>query len=94
MRHNVRTLRGEYPPDLAWRMLVRYLYEYQYLRPGSQLTSVADPRTYFVSSTGFDADVLDPGVVDAARFDTLADAVARLCACYAVDQGRFHRAVA
>ena len=26
LRHNVRTLRGEYPAPLLWRMLVRYLF--------------------------------------------------------------------
>ena len=38
VRHNVRTLRGHYEPGQTWRMLVRYLYECQYLR----FSAVAD----------------------------------------------------
>lgn len=41
----------------------------------------------FLASTWFADDVLAPGVLDEARFDALAAAVARLCACHAVDPG-------
>ncbi len=89
VRHNIRTLRPEYARPRLWRMLVRYLYEYQYLGPGLGLSAVPDPRAYFVHSTWFDVDFLAAGVLDEARFDTLAEAVASLCACYAVDDTRF-----
>jgi hypothetical protein len=39
--------------------------------------------------TWFDADFFAPGVLDEARFDALAAAVARLCACYALDEAKF-----
>lgn len=70
-------------------MLLRYLYEYQYL--GSVLGSagIADRRAFLVHSTWFDADFFAPGVLDEARFDALAAAVARLCACYALDEAKF-----
>lgn len=41
VRHNVRTLRAQYPPARLWRMLIRYLYEYQYLG----FSAVGDPRS-------------------------------------------------
>lgn len=83
VRHNIRTLRGEYPPARRWRMLVRYLYELQYLR----FSAVADPRRFLLASTWADADLLAAGAVTRARFDALADAVAALCDGYAVEGG-------
>lgn len=85
VRHNVRTLRAQYAPPQLFRMLVRYLYEYQYLG----FSTVPDPRTYFLRSTWFDADFLETGVLDAERFAELAGAAAEICACYAVDDTRF-----
>jgi hypothetical protein len=89
VRHNVRTLRPEYPAARLWRMLVRYLYEYQYLGPGLGSHAIADPRSWLAQSTWFDADFFASGALDEPRFDALAEAVARLCACYAVDESRF-----
>jgi hypothetical protein len=89
VRHNIRTLRGEYPPDALWRMLLRYLYEYQYLGAHLRLTSVADARTFLWQSTWFTDDFVTSGVLDAARFDALAGGVARLCRAHAVDASRF-----
>jgi hypothetical protein len=85
VRQNVRSLRAEYPPARRWRMLVRHLYEYQYLR----FSAVADPRTFFLRSTWFDSDVLASGMLDEARFDALSAAVAAICDGYAVDESRF-----
>jgi hypothetical protein len=85
VRHNVRTLRADYPPARLWRMLVRYLYEYQYL----SFSAVGDPHTYFIRSTWFEEDFVATGVLDADRFETLARAVAALCGSYAVDESRF-----
>lgn len=90
VRHNIRTLRPHYLPAHLWRMLIRYLYEYQYLGPDLGLSTVPDRRVFFLRSTWFDEDFLVPGVLDVERFDALAEAVARLCACYAVDERRFN----
>lgn len=84
VRHNVRSLRHEYPPARLWRMLARFLYEYQYLG----FSAVEDARTYFLRSTWFDRDFLESGALDDASFDRLAAHVAALCACYAVDASR------
>src|SRR6185369_15579631 len=75
VRQNVRTLRTEYPPSHLWRMLIRYLFEYQYLRPHLGLTLIPDARAYFVASTWFDADFLHNGVLDEAHFAALVAAV-------------------
>src|SRR5882724_11887094 len=72
--------------------LARYLYEFQYLGPGLGSDLIADPRAFFLDSTSVDADFLAASVLDGTRFDALA-AGARLCACYAVDERRFRRAV-
>jgi hypothetical protein len=84
VRHNVRTLRPFYAPPQIWRMLIRYLYEYQYLG----LSAVEDARSYFLRSTWFDVDFLASGVLDEARFDALAGAAGDLCTCYAIDATR------
>jgi hypothetical protein len=89
LRQNVRTLRLDYDASAFWRMLVRYLYEYQYVGPRLGSPAIADPRAFFVESTWFDEDVLRAGVLDDARFDALAAAVAALCTCYAIDETRF-----
>jgi len=89
VRHNIRTLRPEYPAAALWRMLVRYLYEYQYLGSVLGSATVADRRAFLVYSTWFDADFFATGALDEARFDALAAAVTRLCACYALDERRF-----
>lgn len=85
VRHNVRSLRHEYEPARLWRMLVRHLYEYQYLR----FSDVEDRRKFFLASTWFDHDFLESGILDEARFDRLTSQVAALCSCYAVDERRF-----
>ncbi len=89
-RHNVRTLGHEYGDERAWRLLVRYLVEYQYVRPALGLTRIDDPRTFFFASTGIADELFTTGVVEESRFDDLADIVARLCACHAVDRTRLH----
>ncbi len=82
VRHNVRTLRTVYSAAQLWRMLIRYLYEYQYLA----LSAVEDKRSYFFRSTWFDADFIESGLLSVESFDGLAAAVADLCTCHAVDR--------
>ncbi len=92
VRHNIRTLRPEYPAKQLWRMLMRYLYEFQYLGPALGLSAIPDPYAYFVHSTSFYQDFLASGVLDEKRFAELSEAVARLCSCYEVDETRFRAA--
>jgi hypothetical protein len=84
-RHNIRTLRHDYAPTALWRMLVRYLYEYQYVLPALGLITLDDPYAYFAASTGFEAGFVDRGVVDRPAFFTLAERVADVCGAYRVD---------
>ena len=89
MRHNVRTLRPDYQPEQLWRMLIRYLYEYQYLGTHLALTCVADARTFLWHSTWFADDFVATGVLDGARFDALAEAMGSLCRAFSVDETQF-----
>jgi hypothetical protein len=88
VRQNVRALGHEYGPGDLWRLLVRYLFEYQYLQPALGMTAVTDPLAFFAGSTWFDRDFFAPGVLDAARVERLAAAVGRLCTSYAIDRAR------
>jgi len=85
VRHNIRTLRFVHPPAQLLRMLVRYLFELQYLR----FSEVADAYTFLARSTWFDSDFFATGLLDAGTFTALAERAAALCACYAVDESRF-----
>jgi hypothetical protein len=84
VRHNVRSLRHEYAPARLWPMLVRYLYEYQYLG----FSAVEDRRAFFLRSTWFGRDYLASGALDEPAFDRLAQHVAALCAAFTVDGRR------
>jgi hypothetical protein len=86
IRHNVRTLRFSYGPNQLFRMLVRYLFELQYLG----FSAVPDPKTFLARSTWFDADFFATGVLDPKRFVALAERAASLCACYGVSEARFN----
>jgi hypothetical protein len=85
VRQNVRALHHEYAPAARWRLLVRFLYEAQYL----SFSAVEDRRSYFLDSTGFQYDFLDSGLLDDASFDALFEAARALCEAHAVDTGRF-----
>jgi hypothetical protein len=90
VRHNVRALGADYGPAQAWRLLLRYLFEYQYLRPALGFTRIADPRTFLMTSTGMVDELFSTGIVDDPCFDDLAAIVARLCASYAIDPTKLH----
>jgi hypothetical protein len=87
VRHNIRTLRFDYAPSQLFRMLIRYLFEFQYLR----FSGVAKAQRFFVGSTWFDADFIATGILDGVSFSELVEAGAAICKCYAVDESRFSR---
>lgn len=87
-RHNVRTLRYEYPAARLWRLLIRYLYEYQYLLPHLGLTVIDDAYGYFAACTAFDADFVATGALTEERFHEITAALSQVCEAYAVDTGR------
>ncbi|MCZ2111073.1 MAG: hypothetical protein LC118_16140 [Dehalococcoidia bacterium] len=86
VRHNIRTLRSVHPPAQLFRMLMRYLFELQYLR----FSEVADAYTFLVRSTWFDRDFFATGLLDEQSFAVLDERAAALCAAYAVDESRFN----
>ena len=84
------------PDELFEPMFRIYLSTIEKLYWGRQylnlrFSAVEDRRAFFLRSTWFDADFLASGVLDGARFDALAAAVASICDCYAVDESRFVR---
>jgi hypothetical protein len=87
-RHNVRALGAEYSPAAAWRLVVRYLYEYQYLRPALGLLRVPDPWDYFAGCTGVERDLVARGVIERERFEALAALGWELLATHAIDERR------
>jgi hypothetical protein len=84
VRQNIRPLAREYAPAQLWRLLVRALYEYQYLG----FSEVPDRRAYFLANTWFARDFFASAALDEARFDALATAAHTLCAAHVVDESR------
>ena len=87
MRNNVRSLVHEYPREAFFQRLMRYAYDYQYLR----FTSIEDPRGYFLGTTWFAEQYLQPGLLSQEHFDRLFDLMAELCGLYEVDETRVRR---
>ena len=87
VRQNIRPLRSEFPAAQVLRMLVRYVYELQYLG----FSQMEDPRTYFYEMTWFEADFFDTGILDESALDELSAAAAALCLAHQVDDSRFVR---
>lgn len=85
VRQNIRELRSQNPPEQLWRMLARYLYEYQYLG----FSAVDDREDYFLRSTWFDADFIATGVMDREMFRALATGVGDICRAFQVDESKF-----
>jgi len=85
VRQNIRPLRKEYPASDVLRMLVRYVYELQYLG----FSGIEDPRTYFYEMTWFEADFFDTGILDEDRLDALSDAARALCRAHEIDEDKF-----
>ena len=84
VRQNVRPLAREFGAAQLWRLLVRALYELQYL----EFSEVPDRRAYFLASTWFARDFFTCGALDEGRLDDLAAAARALCTAHAVDETR------
>src|SRR6056297_1825029 len=84
VRNNVGSRLLDYAPEHALTHLMRAVYEYQYL----ELSSIRDPRAWFMDSTWFEALFIAPRIVDEADFDRLAGRIGRICACYSIDADR------
>jgi hypothetical protein len=65
--------------------LARYAYELQYLH----LSRVPDAMDYFLDSTWFGEQFVEPGIITLARFAELAEAVRAVCATYSIDEDAF-----
>ncbi|MEW6272449.1 MAG: hypothetical protein AB1689_24465 [Thermodesulfobacteriota bacterium] len=90
VRQNVRPLAAAYRPEQLWRLLVRYLYELQYLA----FSEVPDARRYFLECTGFARDFFATRALDEERFAALAEAAEALCTAHRVAEGRLRPASA
>jgi len=89
VRQNIRPLAREYQPSQLWRLLVRALYELQYLG----FSEIPDPRRYFLQSTWFERDFFACGALDEQRFEALAAAAHAICAAHTIDEARLHPVV-
>ena len=84
VRYNVRWRGGEYLPEALWRLLIRNLYEFQYLR----FACLDDPERYFRNATGIEAELVESRVVSTERLSALLAATTAVCDSFAIDRAR------
>lgn len=84
VQENVRCLRAEHPPGRRVRLLVRYVYEAQYLSAHLGMTHVPDPLDHLLALTGLEADLLGPGLLTLEDLCTLLERTAELCGSFEV----------
>lgn len=84
VRNNVGSRLLDYAPEQALTHLLRVAYEFQYLG----LSSIQNPRAWFMNSTWFESLFVAPGICSAATFDRLTAEIAQICDCYEIDAGR------
>lgn len=85
VQHNVRCLRAEHPPGRRLRLLVRYVYEAQYLSAHLGMTGVGDPLDLLLALTGVEDDLLATGLLSLADLCALIERTAEVCAAFEVD---------
>jgi len=81
VRNNVASRLLDYAPEQALTHLLRVAYESQYLN----LSSIRDPRAWFLKSTWFESLFVAPGLISLESFDQLTDQIALICDCYQID---------
>jgi hypothetical protein len=85
IRNNVYSLATESETNGVYARLLRYAYQYQYLR----LSLVADPVAFFVKSSWFAEQYLQTGVVSEGQMEQLLNLVGEICDCYVIDESKF-----
>jgi hypothetical protein len=85
IRNNVYSLVTESDTTGVYSRMLRYAYQYQYLR----LSRIEDPMGYFVKSTWFAEHYYRPGVLTEGQFQQVVNLVGGICDCYAIDESKF-----
>lgn len=85
LRHNVYSLVTETDTTGVYARLLRYAYQFQYLR----LSRIDHPLAFFLSSTWFPEEYFRRGILNEAQFQELLDRVGDLCDCYTIDESKF-----
>ena len=85
IRNNVYSLVTESDTTGLYARMLRYAYQYQYLR----FSRVADPLTFFLRSTWFAEQYFRHGILTEAQFQELLALVGDLCGCYRIDESKF-----
>ena len=85
IRNNVYSLVTESDTTGVYARMLRYAYQYQYLR----LSRIDDPMDFFLKSSWFAEHYYRPGVLSEEQFRRVIDLVGGLCGCYAIDESKF-----
>jgi hypothetical protein len=85
IRNNVYSLVTEGDTTGVYARMLRYAYQYQYLR----LSRINDPMDFFLKSSWFAEHYYRSGVLTEAQFKKVVELVGGLCGCYAIDESKF-----
>ena len=85
IRNNVYSLVTERDTTGVYARMVRYAYQYQYLR----LSRIDDPMGFFLKSSWFAEQYYRPGVLSEGQFQQVVNLVGEICGCYAIDESKF-----
>lgn len=85
IRNNVYSLVTERDTTGVYARMLRYAYQYQYLR----LSRIIDPMSFFLKSSWFAEHYYHPGVLNEEQFDQVLNLVGEICESYAIDESKF-----
>jgi len=85
IRNNVYSLVTERETTGVYARLLRYAYQYQYLR----LSRIDDPMAAFAKSTWFAEEYYRPGILSEGQFQQVLNLVGEMCGSYAIDESKF-----
>jgi hypothetical protein len=85
IRNNVYSLVTERETTGVYARMLRYAYQYQYLR----LSSIDDPLGFFLKSSWFAEEYYRTGILSEEQFQQVLTLVGEICDCYAIDESKF-----
>lgn len=85
IRNNVHSLVTERETTGIYARLLRYAYQFQYLR----LSHIEDPMGFFLKSSWFAEEYFRSGIIREDQFQKVLTLVSEICDCSAIDESKF-----
>lgn len=85
IRNNVHSLVTERETTGIYARMLRYAYQYQYLR----LSRIDDPMSFFLKSSWFAEEYFRSCILSEEQFQQVLTLVSEICDCNAIDESKF-----